>query len=365
MKQVAVAEPPEPDPAAAERLLSLDVFRGATIAAMILVNNPGDWGYVYAPLRHAVWHGWTFTDLIFPFFLWIAGLAMTLSFARRVEQGASRARLLLHTVRRAALIFLLGLLLNGFPAYDLAALRIPGVLQRIAVCYLIAAAIFLYSGTRARVLWTAFLLAFYCYLMRDGYEQGANFAEWVDSQFLAGHMWAATKTWDPEGIVSTLPAIATCLLGVLTGQILRARRSAAERAVWMLVSGNALAAAGLMLDPWAPINKNLWTASYALFTAGLAASVFGACFWLIDARGMRWGTAPLAIYGRNAIVVYAMSGVMARALGVWGGKTFLYKNVFEPLASPINASLLYAAANVAALFAVAWAMYRRRWFVRL
>ncbi|MBI4876727.1 MAG: DUF1624 domain-containing protein, partial [Acidobacteria bacterium] len=208
------------------RLESLDVFRGATIAAMILVNNPGSWSAVYSPLLHAGWHGWTPTDLIFPFFLWISGVAMTLSFAKRMERGDGRRRLFLHTLRRAAAIFGVGLFLNAFPYFDLATLRIPGVLQRIAVCYLIAAAIFLTTKLRGQAIAILSLLGVYWAVMKwipvPGYgagvlEKHGNFAQWIDSLVLSGHMWSATKTWDPEGIVSTLPSIATVLFGVLCG----------------------------------------------------------------------------------------------------------------------------------------------------
>ena len=210
--------------------MSLDAFRGATIAAMILVNNPGDGRTTFAPLLHAEWNGWTFTDLVFPFFLWMVGIAMTFSFARRVEGGAGKGKLLLHTVRRAALIFLLGLLLNGFPKYDLTTLRIPGVLQRIAICYLIGSLIFLYTKWRGQLAAIVGLCAVYWMLMTlfpvPGYGPGVlepigNFGQWVDEMLLSGHMYSRTKVWDPEGVVSTLPAIANVLFGALFGTLLR------------------------------------------------------------------------------------------------------------------------------------------------
>ncbi|MBI1786399.1 MAG: DUF5009 domain-containing protein [Acidobacteria bacterium] len=337
---------------------------------MILVNNPGTSQAIYAPLRHAVWHGWTFTDLVFPFFLWITGVSMTFSFARRVEQGADRRSLLLHALRRSILIFAVGMFLNGFPYYPLAAIRIPGVLQRIAVCYFLAASIFLYTRLRGRLLWTAGLLTLYVLLMRGGYEQASNFARYVDGLFLTGHMYSATKTWDPEGIVSTIPAIATTLLGILAGQLLRSRHEAAWKTAWMLVAGNGLIAAGLLLDPFVPINKNLWTSSYAVFMAGMAQSAFAAFYWIIDVQRRAGWARPLAIYGMNALAVYVLSGLIARVLGLWktGGvtmKAVLFERVFAPLASPINASMLYGLANVLLLYLVAYGMYRRRWFVKL
>jgi predicted acyltransferase len=380
----SLQDKPEPDTGAQPRLLSLDVFRGATIASMMLVNNPGTWNAVYPPLRHAVWHGWTFTDIIFPFFLWIVGVAMTLSFARRLAQGADRKILLLHTIRRAALIFALGLLLNGFPYYDLSTLRIPGVLQRIAVCYLIGGVIYLTTSIRAQGVWTAGLLLVYWLMMKlvpvPGYGAGVldkegNLAQYIDGLFLSGHMWAATKTWDPEGIISTLPAIATTLFGILTGHLLRSRRSPREKTAGLLITGGALLAAGLLMGVWLPINKNLWTSSYAVFMAGMASVIFGFCYWLVDVNGYKRWAMPFAIYGMNAITVYVLAGLLAKTLGVirvtgsdGAGLSlgrFIFDRIYAPLASPINASLLYALTYVLLFFAVSYLMFRRRWFVKV
>jgi predicted acyltransferase len=236
----------------AERLVSLDAFRGATIAGMLLVNNPGAWNAVYAPLLHAPWHGWTFTDTIFPSFLWIVGVSLTLSTARRVEAGADRGALFRHVVQRAAIIFGLGLLLNAFPFgllpahhLDLATLRLPGVLQRIAICYLVASAIFLRTSWRGQLAWASALLLGYWALLAlvpvPGYGSGllgpkGNLAWWVDSHVLAGHTWSGAPTpgFDPEGILSTLPAIATVLCGTLAGCWLRGERARAKTSIGLL-----------------------------------------------------------------------------------------------------------------------------------
>ncbi|MFN0172107.1 MAG: acyltransferase family protein [Bryobacteraceae bacterium] len=355
------------------RLQSLDVFRGVTIASMILVNNPGSGANTYPPLLHAEWHGWTFTDMVFPFFLWIVGVAMTLSFAKRIERGGLNSTLAFHTVRRAALIFLTGTFLNLFPDFDFAGLRIPGVLQRIAVCYLFAGLIYLYTSPRATIVITVVLLAVYPALMLTfgaGWDKGDNFAAAVDQVFLSGHMWSHTRTWDPEGIVSTIPAIATVLFGILTGEMLRAKRSPVETAVRIFAAGTVLTALGNLLGLWIPVNKSLWTSSYAVLMAGLAALAFALCYWSIDIlQGQTW-TKPFAIYGSNALAVYVLSGVVADLIGgVWkiGGtsaKEWIYQNVMLPIASPGNASLLYALANVLALYGVAWFLWRRRWFLR-
>ncbi len=316
--------------ASTPRLVSLDAFRGATIAGMLLVNNPGSWSHLYAPLEHAPWHGWTPTDMIFPSFLWIMGVAMTLSFARRVEAGDDRSELFRHVMRRSAIIFGLGLLLVAFPFgllpthhFSLAKMRIPGVLQRIAVCYLFAGAICLWTGKRGQIAWSAGLLAGYALLLKfvpvPGYGAGhigeavGNLAWWIDSHVLAGHTWSGAPApgFDPEGIISTLPAIASTLLGALAGQILREPVSGNAKATRLVGSGVALLAAGALLHLWLPINKNLWTSSFALFMAGWAGVLLAAFYWLIDVRGWkRWAT-PLVIYGMNAIVIFVLAGLIA------------------------------------------------------
>lgn len=363
-----------------KRLASLDVFRGATIASMMLVNNPGAWSAIYGPLRHADWHGWTFTDTVFPFFIWITGVSMTLSFSKRVEAGAGRRHLLLHTARRAAVIFLLGLFLSGFPYFPLDRLRIPGVLQRIAVCYLIAGAIYLFTRVRGQILAAGVCLTAYALLMNyapfpgridDAWGRDANFARHVDSLFLTGHMWSQTKVWDPEGIVSTLPAIATCLFGILTGHLLRRPSwSPAERTVWMFLQGAALMGLATVWSWWMPMNKNLWTSSYSLMMAGLASTVFAASYWLVDQHGGAKYTKPFAIYGMNAIAVYMLSGITGRLLGLVkigtvSAQRWIFETVFAPLASPVNASLLYGLVFVLYLYLVAWVMYRRGWFLKV
>ena len=398
-------------PGASNRLMSLDVFRGATIAGMMLVNNPGSWSHIYAPLGHAQWNGWTFTDTIFPFFLWIVGVAIPLSTSRRLEQGQSRAELFLHALRRAAIIFGLGFFLAtfgflidgslgrlGFSDWlhtYLTNVRIPGVLQRIAVCYLIAMGIFLRTNIRGQIFWTTgFLIAYWLLMafmpfpvnvhgetrfLSGVFERGDNFASYVDNFVLNGpvigtHVWKSTKTWDPEGIVSTLPAIATCLFGVLTGHLLRARRSEAEKTAWLMVVGALLMWLGEWMNLWLPINKSIWTSSYSVFMAGLAMVCFGVYYWFVDVKGCRTLVKPFAIYGMNAITVFVLSGVLGRILGTIKVavapdttstlQPWLYEKFFAPLASPKNASLLWAILYVLLLYLVAWVMYRKKWFVK-
>jgi len=374
------------------RLLSLDSFRGATIAAMIVVNTPGSWEYVYPQLRHAAWHGWTMTDMIFPFFLWIVGVAMTLSFAKRMERGESKNRLLLHSVRRAAIIFALGLIIFGVPgllfdpAFSIATVRIPGVLQRIAVCYLIVSIISLNSGIRAQVAWMVSLLAGYWLFMKvvpvPGYGPGVmdpvgNLCWYIDSSLLAGHTWiyAPTQGFDPEGILSTLPAIATTLAGVLTGHLIRSNRPAVEKTVLMFASGYFCLLLGAMFDMWFPINKNLWTSSFVVFMAGWALVCFATVYWLVDVQGRTRWAKPFVVLGMNAITIYCLSEVAAVCLFLapWtasdGTRTSLYDHIFKswffPLLSPMNSSLLFALTFLLLLYAVAWALYRRKWFIKI
>lgn len=357
-----------------KRLLSLDVFRGLTIASMILVNNPGSGENIYAPLEHAEWSGWTPTDMVFPFFLWISGMAMTLSFARRVEEGADKGKLLLHTARRAAAIVGLGLLLNLVPKFDFAHVRIPGVLQRIGVCYFFATMIYLYTSRRGQVVAVAALLLSYTGLMLygplpeaslDRWGVDNNFARLVDGLLLPGHLWAKSKVWDPEGIVSTLPAIGTVLMGALAGYLLQSGR-------WQsfVVFGLPLVVAGLLLDFVVPINKALWTPSFALLMAGLASTLFGLLYWAVEVKQWRGWTGFFEIYGTNAIVSYVLSGALARflSMGQIGGvsaQKWIFENVFLPVASPKNASLLFALSEVGVLFVVMWLLWRKRWFLRL
>jgi predicted acyltransferase len=376
-----------------KRLLSLDAFRGATIAGMILVNNPGTWSAIYPQLRHAAWHGWTFTDWIFPFFLWIVGVAMTYSFAKRKEAGDPKGRLILHVARRALTIFALGLFLNGFPfgllfghEFSWSTIRIPGVLQRIAICYFLASVIYLYSSTRAQVAWIVGLLSGYWLLVKlvvvPGFGAGVldlqgNLCWWVDSNLLAGHTWrgAPVPGFDPEGIVSTIPAIATTLFGALTGTWLRTDRTKEEKTAWMFVAGNILLLLGAILDIWMPINKSLWTSSYSVFMAGWALVCLAMFYWLIDVRGYsKWAT-PFIIYGMNAITVFVLSGLVGKSIGliryVQADGSFLslqgmiFQNVFLLLASPINASLLYAISFISVMFLVVWFMWKKKWFLKV
>jgi predicted acyltransferase len=356
------------------RLVSLDAFRGATIALMILVNTPGDGEYVYAPLRHAEWNGWTPTDVVFPSFMWIAGLSMTLSFAKRLSAGTTRGQLFRQTIQRSLILYGLGLLLYGFPDYDLSTIRLMGVLQRFAICGLAGAAIYLTTGVRGRVIWLAGLLASYWALMMlvpvPGVGAGhldvdGNLAHYVDQVVLGAHNYRWTKTWDPEGIVSTIPAIGTWIFGLLAGDLIALRRPLRDRLVMLAGTGVALLVLGMVCNHWLPINKKLWTSSFAIFMAGLDFVLLAGFAWLVDGLGWQKAVRPLVILGMNSIAIYMLSEMLDVILSVVRLREPIYQHLFAPLASPINASLLYAIAYVLVNYLAAYALYRRGTFIRV
>jgi len=345
------------------------------MALMVLVNNAGDGHNVYGPLRHSDWNGWTITDVVFPTFLWIVGVAITLSVGSRLERGVARSALMRQVLRRALVLYALGLLVYLFPGFHFASMRVLGVLQRIAICYLIASAIYLSTTTvRARILWIVSLLTGYWLLMKlapvPGFGPGrldveGNLAHYVDRIVLGQHNYLSTKTWDPEGIVSTLPAIATALFGVLAGQLLRIKKSLMERTTALFFMGNALVALGLICDVWLPINKKLWTSSFALFMAGLAAILLAMFIYLVDHLGYRRVFQPFVIMGLNAIAVYMLSELLAISLNALRLQEWLYQHCFLVLASPRNASLLWAIVFTLLMYLAAYLMYRKRWFLRV
>jgi predicted acyltransferase len=374
------------------RLASLDAFRGFTIAAMVLVNNPGDWSNLYAQLDHAKWNGWTFTDCIFPFFLFIGGVAMALSLGRLAAAGADRPQLVIKLAKRAGWIFLIGFLLNFLPYFNVEKVRLTGVLQRIALCTLLAGPIVVYCGWRAQLAIIAGLLALYSVLMlcvpvpgigAGVLLPGQDFGAWVDRTLFGRHLWVQSKTWDPEGLVSTLPALCSQLFGVLTGRWLASGANRSEQTVWMLLAGLAALGLGALFDTiLMPINKSLWTPSYCLLMTGWALLAFASCYWLLDAnpypalraQAARWSK-PFVIYGMNALFIFALSGFLAKMFGYIklaqpdGSLRSLGKTLYAPLAAlplgAVNTSLLHALLFDACMFALAWAMWRKRWFVKV
>jgi predicted acyltransferase len=364
-----------------QRLASLDAFRGLTIAGMILVNDPGSWQFVYPPLRHAEWHGWTPTDLVFPFFVFIVGVSISLALSPKMEAGEGKGDLHLKVFKRSAFIFALGMVLRLIPRFDFASVRIPGVLQRIALCYLFAALLYLHSGTRARLGASVLILAGYWAAMRfvpvPGYGPGileyeGNLVGHIDVKFLAGHLYE--PTFDPEGILSTLPAIVTAVLGTLTGDWLRTNRRPAMKTIGLFCGGLALTALGLALHPYFPINKKLWTSTFVIFTAGAALLLLAVCHFLIDARGWKKWATPFFIFGTNAIAAYVGSILMVKLFALVevtsGGEkatlpVWVYRHVFVPWAGNLNGSLAYAVCYVLLWLALMTPLYRTKIFIKV
>ena len=369
-----------------QRLTSLDVFRGATIAGMFIVNTPGSWDHAFPQLLHADWNGWTYTDTIFPFFLFIVGVSMAFSFSRRLVEGADRGRLLLHTLRRAAIIFGLGLALNtlSFFLFHRAQVRIPGVLQRIGVCFFFAALIYLLFDRRGLLPWAAVLLAVYWALMTfvpvPGYGTGqldvaGNLAAYIDRAVLGSHTWKHNPGWDPEGLLSTLPAIATTLLGIVAGEWLRSNRDWKTKLAGLAAAGTIAFSLGLLWGTSFPINKNLWTSSYSLLMSGLAAVCLALCIWVVDRKGWKAWSAPFQWLGMNAIALFVLS-TLGTLLLLWiklegpDGKRrslygTIYRSVFDHFADARIGSLLFALTWCALLTAVAWVLYRNRLFLKV
>ena len=444
------------------RLVSLDVFRGMTIAGMVLVNNPGTWSSIYGPLKHAEWHGITPTDYIFPFFLFIVGVAVPIALKKRMADGV-RSGLYLKIIKRGITIFGLGLLMSMIPFfqfndttgipfvvkillvlsfsaalllylmekrnaalvtaagsaltvlvfyfaggeivwYNFATMRIPGVLQRIAVCYLVVSLIFLHTGWKQQAIISVALLLFYWLLMSvipvPGCDvttiddKACNLAAWLDRTILTeAHMWRSAKVFDPEGILSTIPALVTTLSGVLAGtwitrsshndaglntpeeSEIRTNGSSIETAVGLFFFGTVFLAVGWSWSLIFPLNKSLWTSSYVVYTTGLALLSLAACYWLIDIKGYRRWAWPFVVFGVNALVLFVFSGLMARLLGmirVAGPEgnaitlqQWIFQNAFLSWASAVNASLVYAIAFILLWLFLMWLLYRQRIFIKV
>jgi predicted acyltransferase len=351
---------------------------------MILVNNPGSWSHVYAPLLHAEWHGWTPTDLIFPFFLFIVGVAMPISFGKRLARGDSKRELPRHVVRRSLILFGLGLFMALFPTFsNWGTLRIMGVLQRIGVVYLVASALYLTLSQRGRWAALALLLFGYWALLTlvpvPGFGAGdlsaeGNLGAYLDRLILGQeHLWRG-DLWDPEGILSTLPAVGTTLLGIFTGEWLVSDREDGAKVKGLLAGSLVAAVLGLLWGMLFPINKNLWTSSYVAFTAGMGGLVLGAFYWMIELRGWKRWSRPFVIYGMNAIAVFVGSGLLTKltvriqvpaagesiSLYAW-----IYRHLFASWAGPLHGSFAFALSYVGFWLFIIWLLYRRGIFIKI
>jgi predicted acyltransferase len=384
-----------------KRLVSVDVFRGLTIGLMIIVNNPGSWRYVYGPLRHASWHGWTPTDMVFPFFLFIVGVAIALSFSRSIENGVEKNELIKKIIRRSMIIFALGLLLNGWPfgiplsaiaaenfsfsdiIQSIVDIRIFGVLQRIALCYLLAALIYIFAPSfKSRLILTLALIMLYELGMRlpmiDGWGAGSfelesNFARYLDVQIIgANNMYSVNKIpFDPEGLLSTLTATVTTMLGVFTGDILTQKIDSYKRLIYLSGLGLILFITGVAIDFLEPINKQLWTVSYTLFMGGWAMILLSISIYLIDMKKWKKLLLPFIILGSNPIVIFVGSSLTAKTFYLVkfsenvSIKSFFYNDIFQPIAGNYFGSFLYAFLFLAAWTAVGWVMYQQKIFVKI
>jgi predicted acyltransferase len=449
-----------------DRLISLDVFRGMTIAGMVLVNNPGTWSAIYGPLKHAEWHGITPTDYIFPFFLFIVGVAIPIALSKRIAEGITRS-VYTKIFTRAAAIFATGLAMSAVPLfvmgettipwpmkwiaalsiiaalffllvrkfklafaligvwafivvgsyfggytivpYNIAQMRIPGVLQRIAVCYLVVSIIFLHTNWKQQTAIGIGLLLIYWLLMTavpvPGCEittvddKACNLAAWFDRTILTeNHIWRAGKVFDPEGILSTIPAIVTTISGVLTGSWLTRKpkgesikenadqvegqsardldtqQSPLATATGLFFMGTVLLGLGWSWSLLFPLNKSLWTSSYVVYTSGLALLTLGFCYYVIDIKGYKRWAKPFVVFGVNALALFVFSGILARLMGMIripaaDDKTislqqWIFNNLFLSWAEPVNASLAYAVTYILFWLFLMWLLYRRRIFIK-
>jgi predicted acyltransferase len=369
-----------------ERLLTLDVFRGITIAGMILVNNQGDWGHVYPALDHAPWNGFTPADAIFPFFLFIVGVATAFSLTKRKERGDDRGKLLLQIFKRSVLLILLGIVKDNYPFYTLDGFQIPGVLQRIGLVYFFSSFICLTASVKKQIVFSFAFLLLYWGLMSLVPVPGigtpnlgpeTNLGAFLDRFLLGGHLDVKTKTWDPSGLLSTLPAISSALFGVLLGHELLMKSDTLVKTIRMFVFGNLSIVLGLLWNVWFPINKNLWTSSYVLFSTGIALNAFAICYWLVDIRHIRWWTKPFVVYGMNALFVYFISAIFGRTIkrlifitdsaGIRHNlKDYLFLNFVQPwFRSPYDASVAWALCMVLFWLGILWILYKKKIFIKV
>lgn len=410
------------------RILSVDVFRGMTIMLMTIVNNPGDWGNVYSPLLHAPWHGCTPTDLVFPFFLFVVGISTALSMPEKQVTPNTYKKIATRTLR----IVCLGLFLNFFSKLNAFGLdgfllifyrlfftalaviaflgdydkqkqlyvaagsfllmmtlafggfeqfenvRVPGVLQRIGIVYGIVSLIYLHTSVKVQALIGAVILIIYWGIMTlipipDGsppnFEIGTNLASWIDNKLLGSHNWASAKTWDPEGILSTFPAIGTGISGLLVGQFLISEIGQRQKSLRMLAFGFGGVLLGLLWNIVFPINKALWTSSYVIYTAGLATMILSLLYYITDIRKQTGWTKPFIIFGVNPMVVFFFSGIIPRVLGMiklpmgetpTDLKTYLYETMIVPVFdNPLNASLAAALVYLLIWFVILTLFYRK------
>ena len=360
-----------------ERLISLDAFRGFTIASMLVVNNPGTWSHVYAPLRHAEWNGLTPTDLVFPFFVFIVGVSIALAYSKHLQAGVSKKQIYRKIVIRTVSIFLCGIFLWLNPKFDFSNLRIVGVLQRIAIVFFFCSLLFLNTKWKTQALIGAVILVGYWLAMTliptPGYdkpmlEPGINLAAWVDTNFCPGKLWQ--KTWDPEGILSTFPAIVTGITGMLAGHLLLSSESRERKVIYLFSYGFFAAVTGYFWNQVFPVNKSIWTSSFVMVTSGLAAMVLAASYFFVDMQGRRRFTKPGIVFGANAIAIYVLADFLGQIFYFikFGGASlnrYFVDFCISVGMEPKLASFIYPLLYVSISYIPAWLLYRNRIFIKL
>ena len=368
-----------------QRLLSLDFFRGLTVASMILVNDPGDWGHVYPPLEHSKWNGCTPTDLVFPFFLFMVGVSITLAIGPRKHDKTLHTKLILTALKRSVIIYIIFAAIHFLFAHNFDNFRILGVLPRIAIAFFLTVVIFLKTNFKQQLwIFSSILIAYYLlmnFVPVPGFgpsnlEPSTNLAAWVDTVILTPkHMWSGSKTFDPEGILSTIPSIATCLFGIMIGDWLRRKdRTEPVKAAWLFSVATIAIIAGLLWDQFFPINKALWSSSFVLYTGGLATCGLTLSYWLIDVQQRKKYITPFIAFGANAITAYIAADVVLVVLDWFqpylngkkvGLQQYLYDTFFKPNFSPFNASVAGALTYVILLSIPMIILYKKKIFIKV
>lgn len=368
-----------------KRLISLDAMRGFTIAAMILVNFPGNGEHVFAPLNHSVWNGLTFTDLIAPFFLFIVGVSIAIAYTKRLKIGAPKPAMYKKIVVRSFKIFAVGILLNLLWDFNFADLRWTGTLPRIAIVFFVCAFIFLNTKWRTQVWIAVGILVSYWLAMtlipspdlgEVMLEPGKNLAAWFDRLFMPGSMYQPGPgldrvfEWDPEGILSTFPSIVSGISGMLAGSLMLSNKTSESKVIQLMVGGFFITIVGYFWGLTFPVNENIWTSSFVLVTSGFAAMSLGACYYMVDMKGHDYGTKPGIIFGANAITVYVLGDVLAALFyGIEYGSATLNIHFFDMFTSigmaPKLASMIYSLLYVSVNFIPAYIMFKKKIFIKL
>ena len=365
-------------PIRSKRMISLDALRGYTIVAMVIVNTPGSWSHVYAPLKHAKWNGFTLTDVIFPFFLFIIGVSIALAYSKRLEANLPKKDIYKKIISRTIKIYLLGLFLWLWPDFDFGAIRWVGVLQRISVVFFVCALLYLNTNWKTQIKIAGAILVSYWIIMAyipvpgigtpDLAGPEKNWAHWLDSVLLPGVMWQ--KTWDPEGILSTLPAIVSGITGMLIGKLILTVKEENKKLVWLFFIGFAMLLAGGIWNWFFPLNKNIWSSSYVLYSSGFATMGLAACIIIVDIMGYTKWTQIGRVYGANAITAYVLAGMLTLVFysSIFGGASLngLFMNAMTSIGVAAKlASLMYAVIYMLIIYVPTYILYRKKIFIKV